>query len=336
MLHRRPRRSAAAGAGVAAAPSDDGARAAPTAAEWLQTQAQLSSPLFDVRRRPTPAILGATRFHGLDGHDPNSLTSRLHELPPPEARTRTIAAVIADARGGDEAAAAAALRLSGYRGVVCLTAADIGEHAPGLMAGAGGGELPLSRALWSPSPTLRALLPTVSPGASALDVGCGSGRDAAYLACHGWDVLAVDRDPGLVAKAELLGNRGDQGGFTAAGVRRGRVRGSVRTLGADLREDEAWLRGNAADLLVVVRFLRRGVLELLPCAVKGAGFVVVEHFLTGCEAFGGPMKRSQMLDRGELGRLFGGAGFVVHVEEEVKLADGRPVVRFLAQRASAP
>jgi hypothetical protein len=84
---------------------------------------------------------------------------------------------------------------------------------------------------------------------------------------------------------------------------------------------------------VVVRFLRRGVLQNLHHAVLPGGFVFYEHFLVGCEQFGGPMKPSQMLQRGELANLFSPTrGFTVFVDEEHTLADGRPMARFLAQR----
>jgi SAM-dependent methyltransferase len=41
----------------------------------------------------------------------------------------------------------------------------------------------------------------ISPG-RALDVGCGTGRDAVYLAEHGWQVTAVDAVDAALAKAK--------------------------------------------------------------------------------------------------------------------------------------
>jgi SAM-dependent methyltransferase len=40
----------------------------------------------------------------------------------------------------------------------------------------------------------------LEPG-RALDLGCGTGTNAVYLASHGWDVVAVDFAPAAVAKA---------------------------------------------------------------------------------------------------------------------------------------
>src|SRR5947209_3695150 len=39
-----------------------------------------------------------------------------------------------------------------------------------------------------------------SPGARLLDLGCGTGIDAAYLASRGYFVLAVDWSPAMVAR----------------------------------------------------------------------------------------------------------------------------------------
>lgn len=316
-----------------------------TGAQWLQSYCHSQTvfpPLFDLRCQPvSPVIRSATLFQGVDGDDKQSLLARQHELPPPVSRIATIAAVLCDTEAAS-ALAAEALRSRGYRHVVTLTADLVAEQAPSLVS-----PCPLlSRALWTPSPSVLALLPQVAASLderSAIDIGAGSGRDAAYLAYNGWSVTAVDRDAGLVLKAEQLGNRVDQGG-EIIGVplenvegdrqRVGRVKGVVRTFGADLDDDGIWLSKNSAKLLVVVRFLRRGVLELLPRGVQPGGFVLIEHFLTGCELFGGPMKRSQLLERGELGRVFAPQNFTILIEEECTLSDGRPVVRFLAHRRS--
>jgi tellurite methyltransferase len=308
-----------------------------SAAEWLQQQLYTSSPLFDLRRKRDCNIAFATHFAGLSGDDSEGLLARQHELQPPGARK--LAATICDSPT-EATEAEIALVARGYLSIVKLCAADFHAYAPDLLSPLAreGSRSGPSRALWSPSPTLRALLPQImnrTPLRSAIDVGCGSGRDAAFLAYHGWDVVAVDRDSLLVQKAVALGQREWTGLGEVDRQRRGRVTGVSRTLGANLASDEKWFQQSACSLLVVVRFLRRGVLELLPAAVAKGGWVIIEHFLTGCEKFGGPMKRSQMLERGELGRVFGKAGFEILCEEEVLLDDGRPVARFLAHRPAA-
>jgi 2-polyprenyl-3-methyl-5-hydroxy-6-metoxy-1,4-benzoquinol methylase len=60
-----------------------------------------------------------------------------------------------------------------------------------------------SAAIWSgrPNPHLVAQVADLPPS-SALDVGCGEGADAVWLAEHGWRVTAVDISPVALERAE--------------------------------------------------------------------------------------------------------------------------------------
>ncbi len=59
-----------------------------------------------------------------------------------------------------------------------------------------------SRALWSgdPNPQLVAEAEGLTPG-RALDVGCGEGRDAIWLAGRGWEVTGIDISTTALARA---------------------------------------------------------------------------------------------------------------------------------------
>ncbi len=59
--------------------------------------------------------------------------------------------------------------------------------------------------LWEPNPWLVENLPD-TPG-TALDLGCGTGRDAVFLADLGWQVTAIDRLPDALERAEDLRRR---------------------------------------------------------------------------------------------------------------------------------
>lgn len=188
--------------------------------------------------------------------------------------------------------------------------------------------------LWAPSAMAvraEALARELGLPKNALDVGCGTGRDAAYLASRGWNVTGVERCPKLASRAEQLATRRYAGDVDERD--RGTVRAIVRTLGAHTTEDSAWMRDNAASLVLVVRFLRRSVLHLLRQAVPPGGLLAYEHFLDGCEEFGSPMNPAQRLRHGELARVFGSEhGFTILVDEVAHLLDGRPIARFIARR----
>jgi SAM-dependent methyltransferase len=60
------------------------------------------------------------------------------------------------------------------------------------------GNIPWDREL--PPPEVQAIVPTLTPG-RALDLGCGYGRAAIYLAQHGWEADGVDFVPEAIEGA---------------------------------------------------------------------------------------------------------------------------------------
>lgn len=290
--------------------------------DFLTAPSATRPALIDIR--PTlqftaDHISHSTHFDGLHGQD--GLINRLSELPPPQHR-RNAAILATSAQHADEAVSF--LRLKGFQDILPLTMHDFMSDIA-LESGY------KSVRLWHPAPVVLRFVPLIvkhlqNESRTALDVGAGAGRDVAYLVEHGFKVVAVDRDPQLVQKCVTLVNRYNPSATN-------NVRGIVRTFGANLTEDIAFLKQNSSSLLVVVRFLRQGVLQKLWHAVAPGGFVLYEHFLQGCERYGGPMKQSQMLRRGQLRTIFSEQrGFSIRCDEETNLADGRPIVRFLAQR----
>lgn len=289
----------------------------------MDTVCSYSDVVIDVRDAAafaTGHLPHATHFDGLDGQD--GLLARLSELPEPALRTRVT--VVA---GTSAAASAAAveLRRAGFQDVQEST--DLAAPETGA----------LSARLWRPSPlAMRAheLAFEYSKVRSALDVGSGGGRDSAWLAARGWRVVAVDRSDVLAERAARLAKRryvGDDNDIAGEG----NVRAVVRTFGTCRTNDATWLREHASSLVLVVRFLRRSVLPLLREAVLPGGIIAYEHFLEGSERFGAPRKPAQMLKRRELAALFcAETGFEIIVDEEAKLADGRPINQFMARRVA--
>jgi len=130
----------------------------------------------------------------------------------------------------------------------------------------------------TPSPWVERFAPMIRPGGRVLDVACGSGRHARFLAKLGFEVDAVDRD--LAAFADL------PPGVTARE--------------ADL-EAGAWpYPGERFDAIVVANYLHRPLLPVLVAALEAGGLLVYETFAAGNERFGKPANPAFLLAPGEL------------------------------------
>jgi SAM-dependent methyltransferase len=122
-------------------------------------------------------------------------------------------------------------------------------------------------ALWSgrPNAQLVAEAAGLSPG-TALDVGCGEGADAIWLAGRGWQVTAVDfAATALDRGAAQAATRGDE------------VAGRIRWVQADVTQ---WEPGERFDL-VSAQFMhlppeeRRELFAQLAAAVRPGGTLLV-------------------------------------------------------------
>ncbi|HKY02185.1 MAG TPA: class I SAM-dependent methyltransferase [Burkholderiales bacterium] len=132
----------------------------------------------------------------------------------------------------------------------------------------------------NPSPWVTRWAADLPSGASVLDLACGHGRHARYLASRGHRVLALDRD--AEALATLQGIAG------------------IEILCADI-EDGGWpLKGRRFDAVVVANYLYRPLLgEIIEAVVEG-GRLVYETFMMGNEAYGKPSNPNFLLRPGEL------------------------------------
>lgn len=142
---------------------------------------------------------------------------------------------------------------------------------------------------------VRRFAPLIRSGGAVLDLACGRGRHARWLAARGWQVLAVDRDrEALSGLAEVAG---------------------VETLCADL-EGGAWpLAGRTFDGIVVTNYLfRPRFADLLAC-LKPGGVLIYETFMLGNERFGRPANPEFLLRPGELPERLGSAFAVVAFEQ---------------------
>eukprot|EP00238_Polyblepharides_amylifera_P013945 CAMPEP_0196574968 /NCGR_PEP_ID=MMETSP1081-20130531/4555_1 /TAXON_ID=36882 /ORGANISM="Pyramimonas amylifera, Strain CCMP720" /LENGTH=241 /DNA_ID=CAMNT_0041893133 /DNA_START=328 /DNA_END=1053 /DNA_ORIENTATION=+ len=129
----------------------------------------------------------------------------------------------------------------------------------------------------------------------AIDVGCGSGRDAVFLALElgpQWEVVAVDNHKGALQRAADLAKR--------EGVQ-------ITCVDRDLRRKG--LTDMKAHLVHGSRFLERGLFpEVRDSVLLPGGVLIWSHFLNGGEHLAPPRRPSRQLLRGELRETFIEAG----------------------------
>jgi len=140
--------------------------------------------------------------------------------------------------------------------------------------------MPSHHELLSPSSWVTRWAGLIRPGGVVLDVASGSGRHARYLAAHGYNVLAVDRDE--AALATLASSPG------------------VRVRAADL-EGAPWpFAPGEFDGVVVTNYLHRPLFGDLVAALTPGGVLIYETFMQGNERFGRPSNPAFLLRPGEL------------------------------------
>ena len=136
------------------------------------------------------------------------------------------------------------------------------------------------------------LLPTPTgtdgPLRRALDLACGRGRNALWLAERGFDVVAIDRDERALAELDAAA----------------RARSlTVSTERRDLEQPNVSLGTARYDLIVVFRYLHRPLFPAIIAALKPGGVLVYETFTTAQAARGRPTNPDFLLEPGELPRL---------------------------------
>ena len=141
---------------------------------------------------------------------------------------------------------------------------------------------------------VQAHLPLALPGHRALDLACGSGRHALWMAQAGFDVLAVDRNEESLTQ---LTARWAQSQRDPA--RTGRLRTECLDLEADVWPLSADRCGHW-DLIVVTNYLYRPHLHNLPAILARGGVLIYETFAIGNADFGRPSNPDFLLESGEL------------------------------------
>ncbi|MEQ1881377.1 MAG: methyltransferase domain-containing protein [Burkholderiales bacterium] len=120
----------------------------------------------------------------------------------------------------------------------------------------------------------------IPEGGLVLDLACGGGRHARYLAALGYSVVAVDRDELALASLHSVAR--------------------VKAMAVDL-EAGAWpLAGRQFGGIVVTNYLHRPLFPNLLAALGSSGVLIYETFGVGNERFGKPSNPAFLLRDGEL------------------------------------
>lgn len=169
-----------------------------------------------------------------------------------------------------------------------------------------------------PTALLAEWLPRLARGA-ALDIACGAGRNALFLAANGFHVDALD-----------ISAVGLERGLCAAAERQL----AIRWLCADLDEQpETTLPTGPYDLIVWVRYIHRGLMPHVVGLLRAGGVLLCEQHLATDTDVAGPTSATFRLQPGELLRAASGLQVLQQHEGIVTDPDGRTVA--LAQLVAA-
>jgi SAM-dependent methyltransferase len=163
-------------------------------------------------------------------------------------------------------------------------------------------------------PFLVEVFPHFNKIGSALDIGCGGGRDAVFLAEQGWQVTAADNQSAVLACAESLADQ--------VGVK-------VNWCLCDIEDVDHFPTG-PFDLILMSRFLDRRLFPVIKRSLSTGGLLLVHTFSEGCQRYGSPKNPKYILQPGELSKEFN--SFQIIIDRILLLPDGRPMNAFLARK----
>ena len=109
-----------------------------------------------------------------------------------------------------------------------------------------------------PHKLLRDMLGELNPG-QALDLACGAGRNAIFLAENGWEVTAVDNS---AAGVEIARSRAEEKGL------------NINFIVADLEKGEFGIEPVAYDLICDFYYLQRDLFAKMKNGVRSGGVII--------------------------------------------------------------
>ncbi len=163
-----------------------------------------------------------------------------------------------------------------------------------------------------PSAFVREVAERLAPG-RALDLACGAGRHALFLAERGWEVVAVD---GSSVALEILAQRA-----TPA------IAPRLHTRCVDLEREPLHLDPASFDLVLDAFYLQRALFPELAAAVRLGG-----HFAAAIHLGGEGQPRR--VKPGELRGFF--PGWTVLVDRELAPPGDKPSAQLLVEKPRQP
>lgn len=184
-----------------------------------------------------------------------------------------------------------------------------------------------------PASILLQVLPLL-PRGRALDIACGAGRNAVFLASNGWDTTAVDsssgglklarsaaRDAGIpVSASDVPGN--------SFARKEPQGKGRLVFIEADL--ETLPLPASHFDLVICINYLQRSLFPSIENALCAGGVLIYETFTRSQLQFSnGPRNPEFLLQAGELRGDFPNLTTLFYRE----LSAGKGIASLLARKA---
>jgi len=165
----------------------------------------------------------------------------------------------------------------------------------------------------SPSSWIVKFAPLIKSQGLVLDLACGSGRHAKWLAQQGYQVDALDRDP--IATSSMQGIDGIHIHLT------------------DLETAEPPSFEHSYDGIIVSRYLHRPLLTSLATILKPGGILIYETFMRGNERYGKPSNPDFLLMPDELMNTYSPLLNVISFEQG-EVVEPKPAIlqRICAQK----
>ena len=164
----------------------------------------------------------------------------------------------------------------------------------------------------TPSPWVSRWANLIPSGHSALDITCGNGRHAVYLAGLGHPVSAVDIDLTLSRFAHATPG--------------------IKWTRCDL-EGEAWpYPGQEFGAVVVTNYLHRPLFDTLCESLESGGVLIYETFALGQAKYGRPRNPAHLLLPGELLEAVHGRLQVIAFEDVEEAERHRCMQRLCARK----